>query len=259
VCAGALDSSPRFKSNTAWDAAERTIQMTVECRKFDKMSNLTRELEKIERKHAKTDGTALVQARSAVVSRVSQYRESRYQLGRVLHNYKIHFKAEGGWVVAAQAIAEAINRDERTVYRIIDNYECASKLPPVVLQAMEDQKIDPAAAKNAGLVQRLAQMPEPATRRKADSIVARVRSEHITQKKAVKAANERGTESVEEFSERVLRHFKDRFSTMPPQQRDSELQYVLELIVNTLRSDVRELKQFGRPALVPKPKKRKIA
>jgi hypothetical protein len=89
--------------------------------------------------------------------------------------------------------------------------------------------------------------------------VAQVRSEHAVQKKAVRAAKTAGTETTKEFAERVLRYFKERFGTMPPQKRDSELQYVLELIVNTLRSDIRELKQFGRPALVPKPRKRNIA
>lgn len=233
--------------------------MAVDGKEFDILSNLTRELKAIERDHVKANGGAVAQARSAVVSLVSRYRDSRYQLGRVLRNYQIHFKGEGGWVAAAEAIGQAINRDKRTIYRIIDDYQRAEKLPPIMIEAMEAQKLDPAAPKNAGMVKELAQIPAPVTRKKAEEVVAQVRSEHAVQKKAVRAAKKAGTETTKEFAERVLRYFKERFGTMPPQKRDSELQYVLELIVNTLRSDIRELKQFGRPALVPKPRKRKIA
>ncbi len=233
--------------------------MMVGAGKFDKLSNLTKRLERVEREHANQDGVALVQARSAVVNLVSKYCDSRFQLGRVLRNYRIHFKAERGWVIAAQAIAEAIKRDERTVYRIIEDYERASQLPQIVLEAMEAQKIDPAAPKNAGMIQKLALMPKPATRKNAAAIVAQVRTEQAIQKKAVISAKTRSGEDVEDFAARVLRQFKDRFGTIPSQQRDAELRYVLERIVNTLRADIRELRQFGRPTLVPRPAKREIA
>lgn len=46
---------------------------------------------------------------------------------------------------------------------------------------------------------------------------------------------------------------------MPAVQRDLEVRYVLERIVNTLRADIRDLRQFSRPALVPRPSKREVA
>ena len=223
--------------------------MTVGGGQFDKLSNLTRELQSIELEHANSGGTTLAQARSAVVNRLSGYRNSRFQLGRVLRDYKIYFKAEHGWVVAAQAIAEAINRDPRTVFRIVEDFERASKLPPIVLAAMEAQKIDPAAPKNAEMVEKLAQMPQPVTHKKAELVVARVRAEHSIRKKAIRAANKPKKERLEHFAERVLRHFEERFG------RDAELRFVLELIVNTLRVDIRELRQYGRPTLMPRPKR----
>ena len=229
--------------------------MTVGGGRFDKLSNLSRELQTIEREHANTGGAALAQARSAVVNRVSEYRNSRFQLGRVLRDYKIALKAEHGWVIAAQAIAEAINRDPRTVFRIIEDFERASELPAIVIEAMEAQKLDPAAPKNAVMVETLAQMPEPATRKKAEMEVARVRSEHAIQKKALRATKKRKNEKLEHFAERVLRQFEERFGTMSPERRDAELRFALELIVNTLRADIRELRQYGRPTLVPKPKR----
>ncbi|HEV2323974.1 MAG TPA: hypothetical protein VGS10_08480 [Terracidiphilus sp.] len=117
------------------------------------MSNLTRELQTIEREHKKAGGAALAQARSAVVKVISDYRNSRFQLGRVLRNYQIQFKEERGWVVAAKAIAEAINRDERTIYRIIGDFERASNLAPIWVETLHAQKLVPAAPKNAGIVE----------------------------------------------------------------------------------------------------------
>ena len=109
------------------------------------------------------------------------------------------------------------------------------------------------------MIQKLAQMPEPETPEKAELAVARVHSEHVTRKKALRAAKGGKKEKLDDFAERVLRHFEERFGTMKPEQRDAELRYVLERIVNKLRADIRELRQYGRPTLVPKPTKRKIA
>jgi hypothetical protein len=256
----AVDCGPHHQFHqAAEDMLERTMRMTGGARKLDKLSNLTRRLETIERNHANAAGGSLVQARSAVVNLVSKYCDSRFHLGRVLRNYKMHFKAQRGWIAAAEAIAEAINRDERTVYRIIEDYERASRLPSIVLKAMEAQKIDPAAPKNAGMIQKLAQMPEPATRKKAELVVAQVRREDAVEKKAVRAAKLHDNEDIETFAARMLRYFEGRFGTVSPQQRDYELRFVLELIVNSLRADIRELRQFGRPTLVPKPASREVA
>jgi hypothetical protein len=233
--------------------------MTEGVGKFDKLSNLARELESIEQKHAQVKDAEITQARSAVVSQVSKYRDSRFQLGRVLRNYKAQYRADGGWVAAAKIIGEVLNRDERTVFRIIDDYERASKLPQIVIEAMEAQKLDPAAPKNAGIVGKLAQMPEPSTRKKADSVVARMHTEHTIGKKVARAAKNRDKESLEEFAKRILCHFQNRFGSMPQEKRDADLRYVLELVVNSLRAEIRELRLYGRPTQVPKPVKREIA
>jgi hypothetical protein len=159
----------------------------------------------------------------------------------------------------AQIIAETINRDERTIYRIIEDFERASQLSAIVLDAMEAQKIDPAAPKNAPMVQKLVTMPTPETTKQAEAVVAVVHSEHVLRRKEAKARKKPHEESVHEFAARVLRQFENRFASIPSLQRDSEIRFVLELIVNTLRSEIRELRQYSRPSLVPKPRGREVA
>ena len=46
---------------------------------------------------------------------------------------------------------------------------------------------------------------------------------------------------------------EDASGLATPQERDREIQYILEGVVNTLRSGVRELRHYSRPDLVPKP------
>ncbi len=233
--------------------------MAVGVRKSDKLSYLADRLKALEQGQVNKGGVELNRARTAVVMIVSAYRETRFNLGRVLHEYKAYFKAERGWTAAAQAVADAISRDERTVYRIIANYERASHAPTILLEAMEAQKIDAAAPKNAALIQKIVEMPAPATPTEAKEIVARVSNEIAVMKRERRAARKSVTKDIEEFAGAMVRQFESQFGKMPPRQRDAELRYVLERIVNTLRADIKTLRQFSRPALVPNPASREIA
>lgn len=90
--------------------------------KLDKMSNLKELLRKLEPSQLAYD-QSLRQAREGVIGALSRYSHSRYDLGRALRLYKEYFKAERAWVEAAKVIAAAIDRDEKTVFRIIEAYE----------------------------------------------------------------------------------------------------------------------------------------
>ena len=94
-----------------------------------------------------------------------QYRNSRYQFGKLLSAYKVFFIEEGGWLATAAAIGEALGCDERTVRRIAEDYDRASKLPVEALDALQTQGIDPAAKKNTAIVSNLLSMPRPVVQR----------------------------------------------------------------------------------------------
>jgi hypothetical protein len=167
----------------------------------------------------------------------------------------MHFKPGRGWVAAAKIIAAAMDCDERTVFRIIEDYERASQLPPIILEAMLEQQIEPAAAKNIDVIETLRQIPEPKTSEEASAVVAKAFKSRVVQKTKKASAKP----DLEAFAERIVKQFEDRYRSATPQQRDAEVQYILELLVNTLRAPIRELRQFGRPTLVPKPPKQGAA
>ena len=120
---------------------------------------------------------------------------------------------------------------------------------------MREQQIEPAAAKNSDLVEILLKMPEPKTSEKASAVVLEALKKQVLQK--AKKASVKA--DLETFSERIVKQFEDRYRSATPQQRDAEVRYILELLVNRLRAPIRELRQFGRPTLVPKPKKQGAA
>ena len=148
-----------------------------------------------------------------------------------------------------------LDGDERTVFRIIEDYERATQLPPIILEAMLEQQIESAAAKNIDVVETLLKMPEPKTSEKASTVVREAFKTHVL-KKTKKVSPK---PDLEAFAERIVKQFENRYRSTTPPERDAEVQYVLELVVNTLRAPIRELRQFGRPALVPKPAKRGAA
>ncbi len=59
--------------------------------------------------------------------------------------------------------------------------------------------------------------------------------------------------TLEEFAEREVRSFEARYDGIPQNERDEELRYIFELISETFRSEVTQLRRFGRPTQVPKP------
>jgi hypothetical protein len=222
------------------------------------MSNLKSQLEKLEPECLAFNNRELRHARECLLEALQTYNHSRYHLGRTLRAYQSHFKARHQWVAVAKVVAAAMGRSDRTVFRILEDYERAAQLPPIMLEAMLDQKIDPAAGKNVAVVENLLQMPEPDTAEEAASVVAEAVRKQVAQRRK-KASPCQAKPGVEAFAKHVVKQFQDRYRSVDRSERHAEVQYVLELVVNTLRIEVRELRHFARPALVPKPVRNKAA
>ena len=150
--------------------------------------------------------------------------------------------------------AGAIGHDLRTVSRIVDDYERAVQLPTIVLDAMRGRHLDPAAAKNIPILENLVQMPNPETREAAAEAVADAVQKHEAQKKEKRKAAAKPSEmGLEVFAETVVKLFKERFQSATPSEKSTVVQFVLELVVNTLQVPLQELHQYDPPTLVPKP------
>ncbi len=125
----------------------------------DNLSIVSALLREIEVEHVdNADGTA-ISAREELVKFLDHYLGSRFSFGRALAAYKVFFIKEGGWVAAAKVIGKAIHRDEKTIFRIVADYERASQLPEVAIVELEAKGIDPAAKKNQPIVEAIGAIP----------------------------------------------------------------------------------------------------
>jgi hypothetical protein len=231
----------------------------IRIERFDNLANLREQLCRLEPAYFARDSNDLRQAREGLIEALKMYRHSRFNLGRALRAYKTFFKADHTWVEAAKVIAAFIGKSERSIHRIIEDFERAEQLPAIVIDAMLDQNIDPAAGKHKAKIEELRKIPEPKTRKEADATVDAVVKREAAQKRK-KPASVPAKDDFEVFKHRTLKLFVDRYrSPFPPEQRDAEVLHLLELIANTLRVPISELRQFARPTLVPKPVKQEVS
>jgi hypothetical protein len=129
------------------------------CSKLANLSYLAARLKELETKYMSADHGGAGDARLAVVDALEHFRASRFRLGEKLAAYRQFFVAEQSWMEAAQLIANAMGRNERTIRRMVEGFQRASKIPSAAIMSMERHGIDPAARKNAATVARLLSMP----------------------------------------------------------------------------------------------------
>jgi hypothetical protein len=123
------------------------------------LSSLSAQLSKLEDQHVVANKNAVRDVRLTVVNALEGFRASRYRLGERLAAYKVYYVAEQGWMEAAQAIATWMACNERTIRRILEDFQRASKVPSPAIKAMERLGLDPSARKNAPTVTTLLTMP----------------------------------------------------------------------------------------------------
>ncbi len=233
--------------------------------KFDNLSNLAITLLHIERECADSmDGasintTALQQARSSVATLAAAYKQNRYNFGRALRHYQQHFKKQRGWIAAADVIAKAIGREVRTIYRLIEGYESAEALSPLVLVEMQEQGIDPGAAKNSDIVRELQTIPQPTVREDVKAVVAQAKRKHAEQKREKRNSATRINCTLEQFSEQIEKKFHTRYRDASKEQRLSEVRYIFGHVLDSLGIDLNEWEQIVREGASAESKLRKAA
>jgi hypothetical protein len=129
----------------------KCCETEVKLENFSNLADLESKLNRIEATHIETKRSntkSVIQARIAVVLAIKQSNVTRFDLGKALSEYREHFKADRGWMVAARAIAGALGCDERTVRNIIVGFEQAARLPAAVVQAAQAKGIDLAKRRN---------------------------------------------------------------------------------------------------------------
>ena len=200
------------------------------------LPNLGAQLLKIELEHIKDDDGTAAGVRESIMEALPQYRNSRYQFGKLLSAYKVFFIEEGGWLATAAAIGEALGCDERTVRRIAEDYDRASKLPVEALDALQTQGIDPAAKKNAPLLKIIHAMPPGDVKAEPEKAVTQA----IKTVKAAKAGKKAET-------------------TKKPSQSVSVPSDTQLVLLSREEKQLRDLRQRIRAGLTDVPNDRKLA
>ncbi len=227
----------------------------IENKQLDILSNLGEDLKEIENRGEIDNKSDLNEAREAVVAAIRGVRESLYQFAESLDCYRTFFRSEGTWRSVLDRIAQAQGCSSRILDRLFSSYTTVkSRLPQIVINAMIELRIEPTAGKNRAVTKAVEQASEPTTREEAIAAVKVANEKFIEMKRTARveaALVEPG--SVEDFAQRIVCMFESHYRTYSASDRDKELQYVLEKIVNNLRSNVRELRSYSRASQVPKP------
>jgi hypothetical protein len=93
----------------------------------------------------------LMDLRSQLVCAVGVYRTSRFNLGEALYRYREAIP-HGAWGDVVQAIATASNLTDRTIREILSDYERIKGTPAPLVKALQSAGIDPAAKRQAKVV-----------------------------------------------------------------------------------------------------------
>lgn len=222
---------------------------------LDTLSTLAAELEAAERELGEIGTDGLKEARDEVVAALVAHREIVYRVVETLSRYRTFFKAKRTWLKILDRIAAARGCSAKTLRRLLTNYDRAKELGEAVIDEMLEQRIDPSLTRNRRVVETLAQaLPKPATREEATAALDFARSNVIAMRNVIQD-NSAGSEPepAEAFARRLAKVVEPWYRSFPVQDRDVQLRFVLEKLVNMLRADVRELRIYSRPDQVHKP------
>lgn len=113
-------------------------------------------LREVETEHVEQDPEGvdddLMDLRSQLVAAVGGYAASRFNLGQALYRYR-EALPHGAWTPVVQAIATASKLTDRTIREVVSDYERVKGTPAPVVKAMQSVGIDPAAKRQAKVVE----------------------------------------------------------------------------------------------------------
>ncbi|MFZ1083421.1 MAG: hypothetical protein WAN35_00500 [Terracidiphilus sp.] len=218
--------------------------------KSDILSNLTAELEKIEKKHIKSHCDKLVQARTDLANALHGFTCSRFDVGKILFEYRGYYKLRHGWVDAAEAIGNAINRNKRTIYRMVRDYEIATQISPLLLNVLAEMDIDPTRAQYLKLAQLLLKIKTPSSsedaEKKVKEALAKVAETGARKNSAAKP------KSLDDFTNQIVDIFVGRYGAATPKECRNEVRDILNMIVAALGPEISDLRTIGHQELPPK-------
>jgi hypothetical protein len=192
--------------------------------------NLTALLREVEVKHIEVDDGAVEAARMSVVGAIDQCHATRYDLGKTLSAYKAFFAAGRVWMTVAKIVAKAMNCDESTIRRVVEDFQRTTGIPAVAINALKKQRIDPAAKKNKEIINSLAAMPDGIIEENPEAAVAcALKAAKKPSKRVAARSSDQPTPTREEKQRLEIRlKIRSAIISFPIEQRLEELKHGLE-------------------------------
>jgi hypothetical protein len=203
---------------------QRAVEDVVTDKLASADADLSGRLREIEAEY-EAEGTKAI--RDGLLQAVFEYRRSHYRLGRALFEYKAKtvFKKGLGWTRVVQLIATSLGCDGRSVFRWMEEYARVAELPEATITALENASVDPAARKNADLVDRVAKLtsPDPAED-EAEAAVAQAKVEmQASRPRRLGPAPKAKTRIDQSFA-----YLEKLYADVDPATREAELKTLLE-------------------------------
>jgi hypothetical protein len=173
----------RFGRDPSGSEKRRTIMESNGEMELGNLPSLQDQLCKLELAYVDVQDGRDVDARQDVLDALANYGKSRFRLGEALATYKTFYSEGRGWMEAAKAIGQAMGRDERTVRRMIEDFQRASQCHPAVIVELESLGLDPAAKKNEPLLATILEMPSTYVAAEPKAAAAKAVEEVNTAKK----------------------------------------------------------------------------
>jgi len=204
---------------------------------LDILTSVNALLREIEVEHVDDETGTAVDAREELVEALNLYHLSRYRLGKALCAYRVFLKEKGVWLKVVRIVGKAIDRDEKTILRIVEGYERASQLPVEAIEALEARGVDPAKSKNEAVVSNLLLMPADVVVADPAAAVEKVLSVVATRKAAKVAERAEAAPSGEPVSAHGVTTGDEIVSPRPEEKRRHAIKGAIRHALAKVRPD----------------------
>jgi hypothetical protein len=147
-------------------------------------------------------------------------RSNRYRLGEILHRYRVAVLRHGAWLPACEVFGRHLGKSSRTIREIARDYARVEGVPAEVIDELETAAIDPAAKRNAKVVE-MAQQLTASGRSTADAVkVARVtKAKAVTAEKLAVWAGDHQLSQAERWTVRSFESQIKGVAKVPPDRK----------------------------------------
>jgi hypothetical protein len=147
---------------------------------------------------------------------------NRYRLGEILHRYRVAVLRHGAWLPACEVFGRHLGKSSRTIREIARDYARVEGVAAEVIDELETAAIDPAAKRNAQVVE-MAQQLNAGGRSTADAVkfarVTKAKAKAVTGEKLAVWAEDHQLSQAERWTVRSFESQVKGVAKVPPDRK----------------------------------------